>query len=174
MFKIIVLVLAVVTGIVLVLAATRPDSFRVQRSLAIKAPPEKLAAQIGDFHAWGAWSPYEKLDPQMQRTFGGAQQGVGATYAWSGNAKAGAGRMEVLEDTSQGVKIKLDFIKPFEGHDTAEFSFQPQGESTLVTWAMYGPAPFVSRLMGLFFNMDQMIGKDFEAGLQNLKTQAEK
>jgi hypothetical protein len=174
MFKIIVLVLVAVTGIVLVAAATRPGEFRVQRSLAMKAPPEKLAAQIGDFHAWSAWSPYEKLDPQMQRDFGGAAQGVGATYAWSGNNKVGQGRMEILEDTPQQVKIKLDFIKPFEGHNTAEFSLQPQGDTTLVTWSMYGPASYLSKLMGLFFNMDQMIGKDFEAGLSNLKNVAER
>ena len=174
MFKYIALGLAGIVVIVLAVAATRPDSFRVQRSLAMKAPAEKIAAQIGDFHDWGAWSPWEKLDPQMRRDFGGAQQGVGATYAWTGNDKVGAGRMEILEDTPQLVKIKLDFIKPFEGHNTAEFTLQPQGDETLVTWAMYGPSPFVSRLMGLFFNMDQMIGKDFETGLNNLKNAAER
>lgn len=174
MLKIIALGLAGIVLVVLAVAATRPDSFRVQRSLEIKAPAEKIAGQIGDFHAWGAWSPYEKLDPRMQRDFGGAPQGVGATYAWSGNDKVGAGRMEILEDTPQRVKIKLDFIKPFEGHNTAEFTLQPQGDTTLVTWAMYGPAPFVSKLMGLFFDMDRMIGKDFESGLQSLKVQAEK
>ncbi len=174
MFKIVILALVLVVAIVLAVAATRPNDFRVQRSLSIKAPPEKIAPLIANFHDWSDWSPYEKLDPQMRRSYGGADSGVGAVYSWEGNGKVGQGRMEILDASPAKLTIKLDFIKPFEGHNTAEFTLQPQGDATLVTWAMYGPAPFVSKLMGLFFNMDQMIGKDFETGLASLKAATEK
>ena len=111
----------------------------------------------------------------MKRTLSGEPSGKGAVYAWEGNSKAGEGRMEIIESTSTSrVVIKLDFLKPFEAHNTAEFTLQPQGDTTSVTWTMHGPAPFIAKLMGLFFSMDKMIGKDFEAGLNNLKTSAEK
>lgn len=174
MFKIIILALIVIVAIVLGVAATRPDSFRVQRSLVIKAPPEKIAPLIADFHAWSSWSPYEKRDPAMQRRFGGADSGTGATYAWDGNSQVGAGSMEILDASADKVRIKLDFLKPFEAHNTAEFTLQPQADGTVVTWAMYGPAPYFHKLMGLFMNMDKMIGTDFETGLASLKALAEK
>ena len=175
MFKVIAIVIVVAIAGVLAYATTRPDSFSVQRSTTIKAPPEKVFALINDFHSWPAWSPWEKLDPAMQRTHGGAAQGKGATYAWLGNSKVGEGRMEILESTpSSKVSIKLDFIKPFEAHNTADFTLQPQGDSTQVTWVMHGPAPYVTKLMGVFVSMDKMIGKDFEAGLANMKASAEK
>ena len=164
----------VVAGI-LVYAATRPDSFRVQRSASIKAPPEKIFAMINDLRGWSTWSPYEKKDPDMKRTFGGASSGKGAVYAWDGNNQVGKGRMEVIEATPPSkVTIKLDFIKPFEGHNTAEFTMQPKGDSTVVTWAMYGPSAVMTKLIGIFMNMDTMIGNDFEVGLANLKAVAEK
>jgi uncharacterized protein YndB with AHSA1/START domain len=175
MFKVIAIVVIAAVGAVLAYATTRPDSFTVQRTATIKAPPDKIFALINDFHSWPAWSPWEKLDPAMQRTHGGAAQGKGATYAWVGNSKVGEGRMEILESTPPSkVSIKLDFIKPFEGHNTADFTLQPQGDSTQVTWVMYGPAPYITKLMGIFVSMDEMIGKDFEEGLGNLKTVAEK
>ncbi len=174
MFKKIALLLVVLIAGVLLYAATRPDSFRVERSTRIQAPPERIAPLVADFHRWSEWSPYEKLDPAMKRSFGGAASGPGATYAWEGNDKAGAGRMEILEASPTKVSIKLDFLQPFEARNTADFSFQPQGDATQVTWAMHGPAPYVSKLMGLVFDMDTLIGKDFEAGLANLKTAAEK
>ena len=175
MLKKIALVIAVAIAALLIFAATRPDTFRVERTARIEAPAEKIFPLIDDFHRWEAWSPYEKLDPGMKRTFGGAPAGQGATYAWEGNDKAGAGRMEIAESTpSSKIAIKLDFIKPFEGHNVAEFTLQPQGDATQVTWAMHGPSPYIAKLMGIFFNMDQMIGKDFETGLANLKTASEK
>lgn len=175
MLKKIALVIVLAIAALLIFAATRPDTFRVERTARINAPAEKIFPLIDDFHRWSAWSPYEKLDPAMKRTFGGTASGKGATYAWEGNDKAGAGSMQIVESTpASKVAIKLDFIKPFEGHNTAEFKLQPQGEATQVTWAMYGPSPYVAKLMGIFFNMDQMIGKDFEAGLANLKTATEK
>ena len=175
MFKTIAIVIAVLIAAVLVFAATRPDNFRVERSVTIKAPPEKIYPYFDDFNRWAVWSPWERLDPAMKRTFSGPPTGAGAVYAWQGNSKVGEGRMEILESSpSSKLLIKLDFIKPFEGHNTAEYTLVPSGDTTQVTWAMYGPAPFVSKLMGVFVSMDSMIGKDFEAGLANLKAAAEK
>ena len=175
MFKTIAIVIAVLIAAVLVFAATRPDNFRVERSVTIKAPPEKIYPYFDDFNRWAVWSPWERLDPAMKRTFSGPPAGTGAVYAWQGNSKVGEGRMEILESSpSSKLLIKLDFIKPFEGHNTAEYTLVPSGDTTQVTWAMYGPAPFVSKLMGVFVSMDSMIGKDFEAGLANLKAAAEK
>ena len=168
-------VLAVLLGGALVMAALKPDAFRVERSASIKAPPETIFAQVSDLKAWAAWSPYEKKDPAMKRTFGAVTAGKGAVYEWDGNKNVGKGRMEITEAARPSkVLIKLDFLEPFEGHNTAEFSMDGKGDATTVTWAMYGPANFVSKLMGVFFNMDKMIGADFEAGLANLKSITEK
>lgn len=169
------IVLAVGLAGILAFALTKPNTFRVERSLAVKAPAEAIYPLVADFHRWTGWSPYETRDPAMKRTFGGAAQGKGATYAWDGNNNVGAGRMEILEASGPSkLRIKLDFERPFEGHNVAEFSFVPQGDATLVTWAMYGPAPLLSKVMQVFINMDSMIGKDFEAGLSGLKTLTEK
>lgn len=175
MLKKIAIVIVVAIIAVLGFAATKPDSFRVERSATIKAPPEKIFAYINDFHRWNQWSPYEKLDPAMTRTLSGAESGKGAIYEWSGNNQAGAGRMEITDSTpASKITIKLDFSKPMEGHNTAEFTFTPQGDSTQVSWAMSGPMPYIAKVMSIFFNMDQMIGKDFETGLGNLKALSEK
>jgi hypothetical protein len=175
MFKKAVIVLVVVVAAVLLFAATKPDAFRVQRSISVKAPPEKVFALINDFHSWGLWSPFEKLDPSMKKTYSGAGNGTGAVYEWEGNSKSGAGRMEILQTTVPSkVTVKLDFIKPFEGHNTAEFTMEPQGNSTNVTWAMYGASPYIAKVMTLFFSMDKVVGKDFETGLSNIKALAEK
>ena len=176
---IIAIVLVVAIAIILILAATKPDRFSFQRATTVKAPPEKIFPLINDFHQWGTWSPYETKDPAMKRSYGGAASGKGAVYAWEGNKNVGSGRMEILEATSPStVVIQLDFLKPFEAHNTAEFTMLPQGGATnigtIVTWAMYGPAPFMSKMMQVFMNIDNMIGKDFEAGLANLKKLAEK
>jgi uncharacterized protein YndB with AHSA1/START domain len=169
-----VLVVISIAG-VLALAATKPDAFRVERTASINAPPEKIFALINDLHGWGAWSPYEKKDPAMKRTFSGAASGKGAIYQWDGNKNVGKGRMEITETSPPSrILIKLDFISPFEGHNTAEFTMAPKGDATNVTWAMDGPAPFISKVMQVFLNFDSMIGKDFEEGLANLKTLAEK
>ena len=171
---VVVIVLVVAAGI-LIYAASKPDDFRVQRSLAIKAPPAKLFALIDDLHAWTSWSPYEKKDPDMKRTFGGAASGKGAVYEWDGNKNVGAGRMEIIESVAPSkVSIKLDFLKPFEGHNIAEFTIVPSGDGNTVTWAMFGPSPLMMKVMGTFMNMDRMIGDDFAAGLANLKAIAEK
>ncbi len=177
MLKILGIVLAVVViavAAVAVYASTKPDSFTVRRSIAIKAPPEKIIALITDLRGWTAWSPYEAKDPAMKRTHSGAPSGKGAIYEWDGNSKVGSGRMEITDTTADKVVIKLDFLKPFEGHNTAEFTLVPQGDTTIVTWAMYGPARFITKVMSTFFNLDKMIGDDFEVGLANLKATAEK
>jgi uncharacterized protein YndB with AHSA1/START domain len=175
MFKTILIVIVVAILVLLAYAATRPDDFRVERQASIKAAPEKIFPYINDFHQWAAWSPWEKIDPSMKRTFSGPASGKGTVYNWEGTGKVGAGRMEVLDAPAPGkVLIKLDFIKPFEGHNTTEFTMQAQGDTTQVTWLMFGPAPFISKLMGIFFNMDKMIGADFETGLANLKAAVEK
>jgi uncharacterized protein YndB with AHSA1/START domain len=172
---IVAVVLAIAIAIVLVLAATKPASFRVQRSIAVKAPPEKIFPLIDDFHQWRSWSPYENKDPAMKRSFSGAQSGKGAVYGWEGNKNVGSGRMEILDaPVPSKIVIKLDFFTPFEGHNTAEFTLLPQADATNVTWAMYGPAPFMSKVMQVFMNLDHMIGKDFEIGLANLKNLTEK
>ena len=175
MFKTIGIVVVVLIAAILIYAANQPDNFRVQRSTTIKAPPEKIFPLITDLHSWGSWSPWEKMDPAMKRTYSGAASGKGAAYAWEGNSKVGEGRMEITEASPPSkVSIKLDFLKPFEAHNTAEFTLEPKGDSTNVTWAMYGPSAYVAKVMGVFVSMDSMIGKDFEAGLANLKAAAEK
>jgi len=178
MFEIILfiaVVLAIAIAIVLILAMAKPDRFRVERAAAIEAPPEKIFALIDDFHQWRSWSPWEDRDPAMKRTYEGVERGKGAVYAWDGNKNVGAGRMEILTAAAPStIVIKLDFIRPFEGHNTAEFTMQPQGGATNVIWAMHGPAPLMHKVMQVFMNMDRMIGKDFETGLANLKTAAER
>jgi hypothetical protein len=171
---IVAVVLALAIGVVLALALTKPDDFRVTRSASIKAPPEKIFPLIDDLHAWVAWSPYEKKDPAMQRSYAGAGRGKGAAYAWSGNGNVGSGRMEIVDSTPQKITIKLDFVTPFEGHNVAEFTLAPKGGATDVTWSMRGPAPLLSKVMQVFLNMDSMIGDDFAAGLASLKAVSEK
>jgi hypothetical protein len=172
---IVVIVILIVVAGILIHAATKPNDFRVARSLTIKAPADRIYAQIADFKAWQAWSPYEKKDPAMKRTLSGAPSGKGAVYEWDGDKNVGTGRMEIIDASAPSkVAIKLDFLKPFEGHNTAEFTMVPAGEATNVTWAMYGPSPFMMKVMGTFMNMDKMIGDDFAVGLANLKTLVEK
>jgi carbon monoxide dehydrogenase subunit G len=172
---IIAVVLAIAIAIVLILAAAKPDTFSVQRGTAMKAPPEKIFSLINDFHRWGTWSPWESKDPAMQRSFSGAESGTGAVYAWDGNKNVGSGRMEILEASPPSkIVIKLDFFAPFEAHNTAEFTMLPQGDATNLTWVMHGPLVFMAKVMHVFINMDKMIGKDFEAGLANLKKHTEK
>jgi len=171
-------VVVVAVAGVLIFAATKPDVFRVTRSAAIKAPPEKIQAQLSDFRGWQAWSPWEKLDPAMKRNFSGAEKGKGATYAWQGNGNVGEGRMEITESTPQKVAMDLDFVKPFEAHNKVTFTLAPvagtAGDSTEVTWSMVGPVPYVAKIVHVFIDMDRMVGGQFESGLANLKTVAEK
>jgi Polyketide cyclase / dehydrase and lipid transport len=167
-------VVAVAIAGILLYAATKPDSFRVQRVVLINAPSDKVFPLINDIKAWTAWSPYEKKDPAMKRSYGAVTAGKGATYAWEGDKNVGQGSMEMIESSPQKVVIKLDFLKPFEAHNIGEFILEPKGDSTSVTWAIYGPSPFMSKVIGTFINIDDMIGRDFEKGLADLKAAAEK
>ena len=175
MLKKIITVFAVAIIGVLVFAANKPDTFRYQRSITINAPAEKIFPLINDYPSWPSWSPYENKDPAMKRTMSGPKGGVGAIYEWDGNNQVGQGRMETVEVTAPSkIVIKLDFFKPFEAHNTAEFSLEPQGASTKVTWAMFGPNNYIGKVMSLMIDCDKMVGNDFEVGLLNLKAVAEK
>lgn len=177
MRKILTIVGAVVLAtiaVILVYASTRPDSFRVERSTAMNAPPEKIFPYVEGLKRWTAWSPYEGRDPGMKRAYSGAESGKGAVYEWDGNDNVGKGRMEIVDSTPpHRVVIKLDFLKPFEGHNMAELTVEPKGGQTIVTWAMYGPSTFMTKLIGTFMDMDDMIGRDFAAGLAKLKAVVE-
>ncbi|ESQ74862.1 SRPBCC family protein [Asticcacaulis sp. AC402] len=158
---------------VLIVAATKPNISRIQRSATIAAAPQTILDHVGDFRKWRAWSPWEALDPELNRAHSGPDCGVGAVYEWRGNGKAGAGRMEIIEQTESKITLKLDFIKPFPANNIAEFLLQPEEEGQVLTWIMTGPQPFLAKVMGTLFNMDDLVGKDFEAGLKNLKTLSE-
>jgi len=166
---------AIALAVVLILAAGKPDSFQVMRTATINAPPERIYPLIADFKAWGAWSPWEKKDPAMKRTYGGPENGVGATYAWAGDKNVGEGSMRITEASAPSrLGLKLDFLKPFEAHNDVVFSLAPQGPATIVTWTMTGPTPFIGKVMHVFFDMDRMVGGDFEAGLAAMKAAAER
>ncbi len=174
----VVLILAGCIGVlivgVLVFAATKPDTFRVARSASIKAPPDKIFPLIDDFRAWTKWSPYENKDPQMKRTFGATSAGKGAVYEWDGNGQVGSGRITITDTAPPSkVLIDLDMARPFAAHNNVVFTLEPQGDATKVTWAMSGGVPYLAKIMHMFFNMDKMVGGDFELGLANLKAVAE-
>ena len=171
------LVLAVIVVIVillLVVIASRPAGFTVTRSATMSAMPQAIFPQVNDLHNWQAWSPWAKLDPNMKMTFSGPEAGTGAAYAWTGNNKVGEGRMTIVESRpSELVRIKLEFLKPFAATNASEFTFQPQGSQTNVTWTMSGKRNFMMKAFGLFMNMDKMVGGQFEQGLQQMKAVAE-
>jgi hypothetical protein len=150
------------------------DTFTVTRSAFIAAPPEAIFPLIEDLHRWQAWSPWEKIDPAMQRTYSGAAKGPGAIYNWSGNNKAGEGRMEITGlEAPNSLDIKLDFTRPMKAHNTIAFKLDAKDGGTQVTWIMLGASNLMSKVMGLFFNMDKLVGGDFEKGLANLKAVTE-
>ena len=170
-------VVAIAVAVVVILASAKPDTFSVQRMAVVRAPAESIFPLIDNFQQWANWSPWENKDPAMKRTYGGAQSGKGAVYGWDGNRNVGSGRMEILETSAPAkIVIKLDFFKPFEGHNTAEFTFVPERDAsaTNITWVMHGPSSFMSKVIQVFMNLDRMIGKDFETGLANLKRLTEK
>lgn len=174
-FSVIGVVLVVGIAAVLILAAMKPDQFRIQRSAAIKASPDKIFPLINDYKSWTVWSPYETKDPNMKRTYGPVTSGKGATYAWDGDSNVGAGNM-VITDTQAPSKVALDLnmTKPMTASNKVEFTLVPAGDSTTVTWAMRGDTPYWAKVIHVFFNMDKMVGGDFEAGLAKLKSAVEK
>jgi hypothetical protein len=175
MTQLLLIGLAAAVMLLAVGAALKPGTFRVQRSIRVAAPPERIYPLVADFKRWREWSPWEGLDPNLEREYGPAERGKGATYAWDGNKQAGAGSMEITEEAPPyAVGIDLRFTRPFPAHNTTEFRLKPDGKSTEVTWAMHGAQPFVMRVMTMFFSMEKLIGPDFEKGLAKLKAEAER
>ena len=175
MLKTVLIVIVVAIAAVLIYAATRPDNFRIERSAVISAAPDRVFALVGDLRQFNTWNPWLRKEPSAELTYEGAASGVGSAYRWRGD-KTGSGRMEIVESMApRRVLMKLDFLNPWESHNQAEFSVEPQsGGGSKVTWAMFGPSPFMSKLMSIAFSMEKMVGPDFEAGLANLKAMAEK
>ena len=170
-----IIVVAVLILAVFAFAASKPNTFRVQRSLTINAPPEKIFALINDFHRWRNWAPQDKEDPTMTRTYSGTSAGAGAVSEWDSRGSAGKGRMSIAESAPPTrISIQVDFMKPFEAHNSNEFTLEPAEASTNVTWSMQGTNLYFMKVVSIFVNMDRMAGKHFEAGLNNLKTLAEK
>jgi Polyketide cyclase / dehydrase and lipid transport len=165
--------LGVVAAIVvafLIVVAMQPSDFRITRSAKMSATPATVFAQVNDYHKWDAWSPWAKLDPNAKATFEGPTSGTGATMTWSGNDKVGEGRQTIIESRADDmIRIKLDFLKPFEATNTAEFTFKPEGDQTVVTWSMYGKNNFMGRAVSLFMDCDKMVGSEFEKGLASMK-----
>ena len=172
MIPVLVIVLLVV-GLLLVIA-TRPDQFRIQRGVTIAAPINVVFGLVNDFHQWSRWSPWEGRDPDLKRTHDGAPAGTGAVYSWIGNNKVGEGRMTIT-DSKPGelVIIKLEFIKPWTATNRTEFTFRQQPDGVAVAWAMSGSHNFTGKAFGLLMNMDARIGKDFDQGLALMKKAAE-
>jgi uncharacterized protein YndB with AHSA1/START domain len=174
MLKKILIAVAVIIVVFLVVVALQPADFQVTRAETIAAPPETVFAQVNNFHNWRAWSPWEKLDPDMERTFSGEPAGEGAVYAWSGNSDVGEGNMTITESRPNDlIRLKLEFIKPMAGTSDTEFNFKPEGDGTHVTWTMAGKNNFIAKAFCLFMNMDKMIGGQFEEGLTSMKKVAE-
>jgi len=166
---------AFVIAAVLAYAATRPDTFRVARSITINAPPDKIFPLIEDYRRWTVWSPWEDKDPQMKRTFGAVTAGRGATYAWEGDRNVGAGNMTIVDTVpDRKVAVKLNMLKPISASNDVTFDLAPQGQGTAVSWAMTGAVPYVAKIMHLFFDMDRIVGGDMETGLKRLKAASEK
>jgi len=171
--KLLVGVVAIVVVLVIVIAV-QPSEFHVARTVSVAAPAPVVFAQVNDFHKWSAWSPWAKMDPAMKQAYEGAPLGTGAVYTWVGNHDVGEGRMTITESRpSDLIRIKLEFFKPFAGVSTAEFTFKPDGQQTLVAWSMTGRATFVTKAVQLFLNVDKMIGDNFESGLARIKSLAE-
>lgn len=174
MLNIIFAVIFVGIATLLCYAATKPNTFRITRKIVINAAPEKIFPLIDTLGNWAGWSPWEKLDPNMQKRFSGPAGGKGAIYEWEGNNKVGAGRMEIVESVpSSKIVIKLDFLKPFVGHNLAEFELVPQGNGTEISWSMYGPQRFLMKVMGVLMNCDKMVSAQFDQGLSQMKRLAE-
>ena len=171
----ILLVIILIVAAVLIYGTMQPSAFSIVRAVDVKAPSAAVFAEINDFHKWSAWSPWEKMDPNLQRSFSGPTSGVGAKYAWVGNKKVGEGNMEITaSDASKRMQLDLHFLKPFQANNVTEFTLSPATGGTHVKWEMRGHKPFMMRVMSAFMDMDKMVGKDFEAGLASLKSIVEK
>ena len=173
-WKFVLLALVIIIGAFAIFVAMQPSDFRVTRSETIAAPPADVFPHVNDLHKWEAWSPWAKRDPDAKNTYAGAEAGEGAVFEWDGNDDIGAGRMTIAESRpAEYIKIDLDFLRPFEASNTSEFTFEPQGDQTVVTWSVYGPQGFIEKAVGLFIDFDEMLGNDFEAGLASMKSVVE-
>jgi hypothetical protein len=171
--KIIIGVFALIFGF-LVLAAGQPEEYEISRKLPMNVSPMVVFEEVNDLHRWQNWSPWEKIDPDMKKSYTGASSGVGASYAWAGNGQVGEGRMTIIEShPGRLVRLKLEFLKPFKDTVNAELSFEPKGDETIVRWNMYGKRNFMGKAIGLVMNCDKIMGPQFEQGLADLKTVAE-
>jgi uncharacterized protein YndB with AHSA1/START domain len=178
MLKKILLGIAALVVVFLIVVAMQPNEYRVARTTAVAAPPDRVFAQVNDFHNWEAWSPWAQFDPNAKATFEGPRSGQGAVFIWVGNDEIGEGRMTLTESLpNERIRIKLDFVKPMEGTSDVEFTFTPQGDqtdvTTNITWAMSGRHSFISKAICLFMNQDKMLGGYFEKGLASLKAMTE-
>jgi uncharacterized protein YndB with AHSA1/START domain len=174
MLKIILLSLAVIVVVLVLVVALQPSTFQIARSTSIAAPPPAVFSQVNDFHKWEAWNPWGKIDPAMKHSYEGAPSGPGAIYTWTGNKEVGEGRMTITESRpSELIRVKLEFFKPFAATNTAEFTFKPEGNQTVVTWSMYGDKNFMAKAAHLFMNMDKMLGDQFDKGLASMKSVVE-
>jgi hypothetical protein len=174
MWKKILLAIAVVIVILLIVVALQPADFRVTRTATMAVQPAQVFEQVNDFHNWSAWSPWEKIDPDMTRTYDGPTSGKGAVYSWSGNGDVGEGSMKITESRpNELVQIDLEFIKPFAGSNNIDFTLKPEGYGTTVVWDMTGKKNFMSKAICMFVSMDKMVGGQFEQGLANLKSVVE-
>lgn len=165
---------AAAIGLPLVVAASRPDMFRVQRSVVVDAPAARLQPLISDIHAFNTWNPFNQKDPNIRGEYRGPQSGPGAQYLFAGNSEVGKGSVTVVDVSPSRVAMKLEMIEPMNAHNDVEFVLQPQGTRTHVTWTMQGQQPYVAKVIGLFLDMDRMVGGEFEKGLAQLKSLAEK
>lgn len=171
----ILLALFFIALLIIVVIAGRPDEFRVTRTATISAPPEKVFARVNDLRSWEAWSPWAKLDPNAKNTYEGPASGTGSSMVWSGNNKVGEGRMAITESRpNELIRFKLEFLRPFKATNMAEFTFRAEGGQTAVTWSMFGKNNFAGKIFSLFMNCDDMVGKNFDKGLANLKADVEK
>ena len=168
MLRKIVLAVLVLVAALLTFIATRPNTFHIERTATIHAPADVVYARLDDFHRWGDWSPWEKLDPAMTRTFSGSEKGVGAVYGWKGNDKVGEGRMTITEAVPESLGFRLEFLAPFKATNRGAFHLAPDAQGTRVTWTMDGNQTFLSKAMCLVINMDKQVGGDFEKGLAAL------
>ena len=174
MLTTIAIALAALIAGLLIYASTKPDNFHVERSVTIKVSADKIFPLINDLHKWDAWTPYNK-DPAMKKTFSGSESGQGAHYAWEGNKDVGKGEITLVATTPPNkLEFDLHMITPFEGRNKASFTLDAAGDATKVTWSLDDKHNLLLKTMTIFMNMDNMIGKDFELGLERLKTVVEK
>lgn len=174
MIKMLALAAAAALVVLLAYAATRPDAFTIARSATVNAPPEKVHALINDLRAFNTWNPFDKKDPNIRGTYKGPAAGPGAHYAFQGNKEVGSGSLEIVQSEPQRVTMRLDMLEPFEAHNTVQFSLARRGNATEVTWVMDGRTPYLAKIMHIFFDVDRMVGGEFEKGLADLKSRAER